>query len=112
VVEGIRRRIRRLAPLDPGAAGVDGREGHVVLVPVGSMALVLGFAGTVATGEADSDRLFFLGLGFAGAAALTTGIILIVAGRTKVTLESPGRAAALSLPLGRGVTLSPAGLAF
>jgi hypothetical protein len=84
----------------------------VVLVPVGGMALLLGFAGTMTSGRAESERLVMTGLSLAGAALLTTGIVLLVAGRTKVTLDPMVRGTALSLPLGRGVTLSPAGLAF
>jgi hypothetical protein len=83
-----------------------------VLVPVGGVGLLLGFAGMMSSGRAESDRLVFIGLGVAGAAVLTTGIVLLVAGRTKVTLDPTFVGTAFSLPLGRDVTLSPAGLTF
>jgi hypothetical protein len=83
----------------------------VVLVPVGGLGVLFGFIGAVSSGRSENDRLALLGLGFAGAAVLATGIVLIATGRTKVTME-PAFATGFFLPLGRGVALTPAGLTF
>lgn len=83
-----------------------------VLVPVGGVVLLLGFAAAFPAGVDDAQRRLGYGLSLGGAAALTAGVLLIVTGRTKVKTEPASSGAAISLPLGRGVALSPAGLTF
>lgn len=97
--------------VDADVGSMPARVTGIVLMPVGGVGIAFGLGGALLSsmfGNEDGLRLS-AAIGGGGALVLATGVVLVASNATKVKIDPAG---VPTLPLAKGVSLTPRGLTF